>query len=417
MTDTKDKRGFYTRALHAGFDPRQHNNARFVPMYQTSAYLFRDAEHAANLFTLQEPGYIYSRINNPTVDVFEQRMANLEGGTMAVAFASGMAAISSALLTFLRAGDEIVASAQLYGGTFNLFNVTFPKVGITTRFVDQNKLEAFSEAITDKTRAIFIETISNPNIDVADIEAIAKVAHENGLPLIVDNTVATPYLCNPLSWGADVVIHSASKYIGGHGSSIGGVVVAGGDFDWTTRFPAMEPYKEFPSPYAICLRVEMLRDYGGAMAPMNAMLFIQGCETLALRMERHSENALKVARWLESNPAVKYVNYCGLGQHRSFELAKKYLRGGCSSLLSFGLKNGKIAGQKLVNSVTMIHHLANLGDSKTLILHPASTSHEQVPDAVKDLAGTPEDLIRMSIGLENVEDILADLERGLESGR
>lgn len=416
MSDQNNKLGFTTRSIHAGYNPKDHNSARFTPIYQNTAYTFEDADHAARLFKLEEMGYIYTRINNPTLDVFEQRMASLEGGSLAVAFASGMAAISASLLTILRAGDEIVSSTSLYGGTFNLMSITLPKVGITTKFVDQSDPENFRKAITPKTKLVFIETIGNPRIDVPDFEAIAAIAHENNLPLYVDSSVTSPYLVRPLEWGADVVVHSTSKYIGGHGGSMGGVVVAGGDYDWVKNFPFLEPYGGFPSPFIVACRVEMLRDYGGAMAPMNAYLFIQGLETLSLRMERHSQNAMKLAAWLREHPGVEWVSYPTLEDHPSFENAKKYLPKGCSGLLSFGIKGGYEAGKKLVNSVEIIHHLANLGDTKTLILHPASTSHEQLTDEEKVLAGAPFDLIRISVGIEDIDDIINDLKRGLPGG-
>ena len=411
MSETK-RLGFSTRALHEGYDPKEHNGARVPPLYQTTAYLFNDAEHAAKLFKLEEAGYIYTRLNNPTVDVLEKRIASLEGGLAGLAFASGMAAISGTILTLLRPGDEIVSSSSLYGGTYNLFSVTLPKMGIKTRFVNLSEPDGFKAAINKNTKALYAETIGNPKIDVPDFDALAKIAREAEIPFIVDNTTASPYLCRPLELGANLVIHSASKFIGGHGNSLGGLVVEGAGFEWLRRFPHLEPYKDFPVPFSVCARVEILRDYGAALAPLNALLLIQGLETLSLRMERHSQNALAVARYLAGRKEVSYVNYPGLEESPSNALAKKYLPKGCGALLSFGVKGGYEAGKKLVDSVGFIHHLANLGDTKTLVLHPASTSHEQLKPEERTAAGAPDELIRMSIGLEDVEDIIADIERG-----
>ncbi len=406
--------GFYTRAIHAGFSSDQHRNARAVPIYQTTAYTFNDTDHAARLFKMEEPGYIYTRLNNPTVDVFERRMANLEGGDCAVAFASGMSAISSTLLALVHAGDEIVSSASLYGGTFNLFSTTLARFGIRTHFVESTDYESFEKAITDKTRVLYVETIGNPKIDVPDLEALADIAHARNLPLVVDNTVATPCLCRPFEHGADLVVHSASKYIGGHGAALGGVVISGGSLDWPRSFPALESYAvEGESPVISAIRAETLRDFGGALAPMNAFLLAQGLETLALRMERHCDNASRLAAFLSSHPAVEYVNYPTVSGYPCRNNAEKYLPAGYSSLLSFGLKGGFAAGKRLVDGCRMIHHLANLGDTKTLILHPASTSHEPLTPEQRLAAGAPDELIRMSVGLENFEDIVADLERGL----
>jgi len=410
----KNKHGFATRALHAGYNPHEHNASRTVPLYQSTAFLFKDTDHAARLFKLEEEGHIYTRINNPTVDALENRIASLENGVAGLAFASGMAAISASLLTILRAGDEIVASSSLYGGTFNLFSVTLPKIGITTKFVDISDPENVERAIRKETKLVFVETIGNPRIDVPDLEVLAGIAHKHGLPFFVDNTTASPYLCQPLDHGADVVLHSTSKFIGGHGGSLGGLMVAGDGFDWAKTFPFLEPYVGIgPSPFATCARVEALRDYGGAMSPFNAFQFIQGVETLAIRMQRHSENASSIAGFLYEHPAVEYVNYPTVPDHPSTETAKKYLPNGYGALLSFGLKGGYEAGKKVVNSCQLIHHLANLGDTKTLILHPASTSHEQLSAEDKIAAGSPEELIRMSIGIEDVADIIADLKRGL----
>ncbi len=412
MSD-KHPLGFATRALHAGYDPAQHNQSRQTPLYQTTAYCFEDADHAAQLFKLQQSGYIYSRINNPTLDVLEQRISALENGSMAVAFASGMAAVSSAILTILHAGDEIVSSASLYGGTYNLFATTLPRYGITTHFAKAADTESFREAITPKTKALYCETIGNPAIDIPDLAALAELAHEHEIPLFVDNTTATPYLCRPIEHGADVVIHSASKFIGGHGGSMGGLVTAGGNFNWVKSFPFLEDYQDFESPYIMALRLDILRDLGGAMAPFNAYLMIQGLETLALRMKQHCQNTEIVARWLAEREEVDYVNYPIFEDHPTRKNAKRYLPQGCSALLSFGLKGGYDAGKNLVNRVKMIHHLANLGDTKSLILHPASTSHELLTPEQRLAAGVPDELIRLSVGIEDVQDILNDLEQGL----
>ncbi len=406
--------GFNTRALHAGYSPELHQNARAVPIYQTTAYTFHNADHAARLFKMEEPGYIYTRLNNPTVEVFEQRMADLEGGESAVAFASGMAAISSTVLALLEAGDEIVSSASLYGGTYNLFASTLTRFGIRTHFVEGTDTDAFERAITDKTKLLYVETIGNPRIDVPDLQAVADIAHAHDLPLIVDNTVATPYLCRPFEHGADVVLHSASKYIGGHGGSLGGVAIAGGSLDWSRRFPKLEPYLgKNISPLISAIRAETLRDFGGALAPLNAFLLVQGLETLPLRMDRHCSNAARLAEFLHEHPAVDYVNYPTVEGYAWRKNAETYLPKGFSSLISFGLKGGFEAGKRLVDRCRMIHHLANLGDTKTLILHPASTSHEPLSPEQRIAAGAPDELIRMSIGLEDFDDIAADLQRGL----
>ncbi len=410
---TKDRPGFATRALHAGYDPARHNQSRTVPLYQTTAYRFEDTDAAARLFRLEADGYIYARLNNPTVDAFERRMADLENGCMGLAFASGMAAIHAAVLNVAHAGDEIVATESLYGGSFHLFADTLPRLGVTTRFVSAVDPAAADAAVTDKTRLVYCETIGNPSIDVPDLRALAEVAHAHGLPLVVDNTVATPALCRPLEHGADVVLHSASKYIGGHGGSLGGVVVAGSDFDWIAHSPHLKPYETFPSPYIVGLRAEILRDFGAALSPFNAYMFLQGLETLPLRMERHCRNAETVAARLREHPAVRSVNYPDRDDHRTFENARAYLPQGCSGLMSFRLNGGFEAGKRLVDRVEIIHHLANLGDTKTLILHPASTSHEPLSPEERLAAGAPEDLIRLSIGLEDPEDIVRDLERGL----
>lgn len=408
------KYGFSTRALHAGYDPHEHNSSRTVPLYQSTAFLFKDTDHAARLFKLEEEGHIYTRINNPTVDALENRIASLEEGVAGLAFASGMAAISASVMAVLKSGDEIVSSSSLYGGTFNLFSVTLPKFGIKTKFVDISDPQNVKQAIGPKTKLVYTETIGNPRIDVPDLQTIADIAHENGLPFFVDNTVASPYLCQPLNHGADVVIHSASKFIGGHGGSLGGVVIAGDKFNWSKTFPAMEKYNGVgPSPFITCTRTEALRDFGGAMSPFNAYLFIQGVETLPIRMQRHCENAKTIAKFLHEHDKVEYVNYPSVPGHKSCENADRYLNHGFGSLLSFGLKGGYAAGKNVVNNCKLIHHLANLGDTKTLILHPASTSHEQLTAEEKIAAGVPEELIRMSIGLEDAEDLIADLERGL----
>lgn len=416
---------FATQAVHAGQTVDPTTLSRAVPIYQTTSYLFEDAQHAADLFSLAKPGNIYTRIMNPTTGVFEERMAALEGGVGALAVASGQAAETMAILNLARAGDEIVASSSLYGGTFTLFTQTMPKMGIKFHLVDATKPEAFAAAITDKTKAVFAETIGNPALNVLDIEAVAKVAHDAGVPLIVDNTFASPYLCRPMEHGADIVIHSATKFIGGHGTSIGGVIVDSGKFDWTNgKFPEFtEPdpayhglkYAEALGPLAYILkaRVQWLRDTGPSLSPFNAFLFLQGLETLHLRMERHSENAMAVAKHLQGHDRVDWVNYPGLDDHPSAALARKYLPEGAGSILNFGIKGGLEAGRKFIDSVKLLSLLANVGDAKSLVIHPASTTHQQLTEAEQEAAGVSPDLIRLSIGLEDVQDIIADIDQAL----
>ncbi|MBW5445637.1 homocysteine synthase [Cohnella sp. CFH 77786] len=419
-----------TLAVHAGQQLDPATLSRAVPIYQTTSYGFRDTEHAANLFALKEFGNIYTRIMNPTSDVFEQRLAALEGGVGALAVASGQAAISYSILNIAGSGDEIVSSSSLYGGTYNLFSTTLPKLGITVRFVDPGNPENFRSAINEKTKAIFAESIGNPKGDVLDIVAVAAVAHENGIPLIVDNTFPSPYLLRPIEHGADIVIHSATKFIGGHGTSIGGVVVDGGKFDWAAsgKFPGLtEPDPSYhgvvytaalgPLAYIVKMRVQLLRDLGAALSPFNSFLLLQGLETLHLRMERHSENALKVAKFLEGNPAVEWVSYAGLESHPSYGLAKKYLPKGQGAILTFEIKGGVAAGRKLIDSVKLFSHLANVGDSKSLIIHPASTTHQQLSESERAAAGVTPGLIRLSVGTEAIDDILHDLQQAIQASQ
>lgn len=416
-----------TLAVHGGqaIDPT--TMSRAVPIYQTTSYGFRDTDHAANLFSLQEFGNIYTRIMNPTTDVFEKRVAELEGAAGALAVASGQAAITYSILNIAGSGDEIVSATSLYGGTYNLFSTTLPKLGITVKFVDPSDPENFRGAITDRTKAIFAETIGNPKGDIIDLSAVAAIAHENGLPLIVDNTFPSPYLCRPIEHGADIVVHSATKFIGGHGTSIGGVIVDGGKFDWkgSGRFPGLtEPdpsyhgvvYTEAVGPiaYVIKARVQLLRDMGAALSPFNSFLLLQGLETLHLRMERHSSNALAVAQFLESHESVEWVNYPGLPSHPSYELARKYLPDGQGAIMTFGIKGGIEAGKRIINSVKLFSHLANVGDSKSLIIHPASTTHQQLSPEEQAEAGVAPGMIRLSIGTEGIKDIIADLKQAIE---
>ncbi len=425
MTDSPQFTGFETLALHGGQIPDPTTGARAVPIYQTTSYQFQDTDHAARLFGLQEFGNIYTRIMNPTTDVFEQRMAALEGGVGALALASGQAAETLAILNLAGAGDNCVSPTHRYGGPYNLFRHTLPKIGITTRFVDGRDIEGFRAAIDDRTRAFFLELVGNPKLDVLDLERIAAVAHEAGVAVIVDATTVTPYLWQPLKHGADIVIHSATKYIGGHGTSIGGVIVDGGKFDW-----ANGRYPEFTTPdpsyhglvytqalgnlaYIIKVRVQGLRDIGASISPFNSFLLLQGLETLPLRMERHSQNALAVARYLSEHPKVAWVNYPGLPSHPSYELAQKYLPRGQSGILGFGIKGGLEAGKKFINSLKLFSHLANIGDAKSLAIHPASTTHSQLTPEEQALTGVTEDYVRLSIGIETIDDIIADLEQAL----
>lgn len=420
---------FATLAVHAGQEPDPATGARAVPIYQTTSYVFRDADHAATLFALSEPGNIYTRITNPTTDVFEKRMAALEGGVGALATASGQAAITLAIANIATAGQEIVASTSLYGGTFTLFNYTLPKFGIKVRFVDSTDPEDYRRAINDNTRAIYVEIIGNPKLDVPDLEALAAIAHAAGIPLIVDNTFATPYLCQPIAFGADIVVHSATKFIGGHGTSIGGVIVDAGKFNWDNgKFPGLvDPDPSYhglsylkafgPAAYIVKARAQLLRDMGPALSPFNAFLFLQGLETLPLRMERHVQNALQIARWLAEHPAVAWVSYPGLPNHPSYELVQKYLPRGAGAILTFGIKGGREAGKKFINSLKLFSLLANVGDAKSLVIHPASTTHQQLTPEEQLASGVTEDLVRLSIGLEDVDDLIADLEQALSRSR
>lgn len=426
---SEKKQRLETLALHAGQTPDPTTGARAVPIYQTTSYNFRDTDHAADLFALKEPGNIYTRIMNPTQDVLEQRIAQMEGGAGALATASGSAAITYAILNIAYAGDEIVASSSLYGGTYNLFQYTLPKMGVQVHLVDQSSPEHFKEKINEKTKALFIETIGNPKIDVADIEAIANIAHEAGVPLIVDNTFATPVLCRPIEHGADIVVHSATKFLGGHGTSIGGIIVDSGKFDWRNgKFPGLtEPEPSYHGvifteavgelAYIIRARVTLLRDTGAAISPMNAFLLLQGVETVHLRMERHSENAQKVAEYLHRHALVSWVNYPGLKESRDHELARKYLPDGQGAILTFGIKGGTEEGKKFINHLKLLSHLANVGDAKSLVIHPASTTHSQLSEQELSKAGVAPDMIRLSIGIENVEDIFEDLEQALQASQ
>lgn len=425
MSATERQYGFETLALHGGQKVDPATNARALPIYQTTSYQFNSTEHAANLFALKEFGNIYTRIMNPTTDAFEQTIAKLEGGVGALAVSSGQAAITYAILNIAGAGDEIVSSSSLYGGTYNLFAHSLPKLGIKVHFVDVNNIDTIASAITEKTKAVYIETIGNPKMDVADIEKIAEVAHDAGIPLIVDSTFTTPYLCRPIEHGADIVVHSATKFIGGHGTSIGGVIVDSGKFDWNNgKFPGLsEPDASYhglvytealgPLAYIIKARVQLLRDLGSALSPFNSFLFVQGLETLALRMERHCENALKVAQFLEQHPKVEWVNYPGLESNPYYHLARKYMPKGAGAILTFGVKGGIEAGKKIINSVKLFSHLANVGDAKSLIIHPASTTHQQLTEEEQIKAGVEPGMIRLSIGLETIDDIIYDLEQAL----
>ncbi|MCC2685433.1 MAG: O-acetylhomoserine aminocarboxypropyltransferase [Paenibacillaceae bacterium] len=429
MSDQR-KLGFETLAVHAGQDYDQTTMSRAVPIYQTTSFGFRDSEHAANLFALKEFGNIYTRIMNPTSDVFEQRVAALEGGVGALATSSGQAASTMAIMNIAGSGDEIVAASSLYGGTYNLFAHTLPKLGIQVKFVDAGEPENFRQAITDKTKAIFAESIGNPQGNVLDIEAVAKIAHENKIPLIVDNTFPSPYLLRPIEHGADIVVHAATKFIGGHGTSIGGIIVDGGKFDWkgSGKFPGLtEPDPSYhgvvytealgPLAYIIKARVQLLRDMGMCTSPFNSFLMLQGLETLPLRMERHSSNALKVAQFLESHSAVEWVSYCGLESHSSYKLAKKYLPKGQGAIMVFEIKGGVEAGRKLINNVKLFSHLANVGDCKSLIIHPASTTHQQLTGSEQLAAGVTPGLIRLSIGIESIDDILGDLDQAIQASQ
>ncbi len=421
--------GIGTKALHAGQVPDPTTNSRAVPIYQTSSYTFNSSEHAANLFALKEMGNIYTRLMNPTTDVLEKRLAEMDGGVGALAVASGSSAITLAILNLAKCGDNIVASNYLYGGTHNLFHYTFARMGIKVKFVDSSDLAQVAAAIDANTKAVFSETIGNPKNNVDDFEALAKLAHDNGLPFIVDNTVATPVLFRPIEHGADIVCYSLTKFIGGHGTSIGGAVVDSGNFDWSSgRFP------EYTTPdpsyhglvyhealgnlaYILKMRVTLLRDMGPCLSPFNSFLFLQGLETLHVRMPRHCENALAVARFLEKHPSVSWVNYPGLASHPDYARAQRYLPAGQGAILGFGIKGGSAAGAKFIDSVKLASHLANIGDAKTLVIHPASTTHQQLSEQEQLAAGVTPDFIRVSVGIEDIKDIIADLDQALTASQ
>ncbi|HEY0375578.1 MAG TPA: homocysteine synthase [Pyrinomonadaceae bacterium] len=417
---------FATLAIHGGQESDPATHARAVPIYQTTSYVFDDADHAARLFALQEFGNIYTRIMNPTTDVFEKRIAALEGGVAGLALSSGQAAETLAILTLAGSGDELVSTTSLYGGTYNLFHYTLPKLGITVRFVDAADYDGLQEAINDRTRAIYSETVGNPKLDVLDVERLAQIAHANGLPLIIDNTTPSPALARPIEWGADITVNSATKFIGGHGTSIGGVIVDGGKFDWKAsgRFPDFsEPdpsyhgvsYTEAFGPLAFIIkaRVQGLRDTGACLSPFNAFLLLQGAETLHLRMQRHSENALEVARFLRGREEVEWVNYPGLEESPYYALAQKYLPDGAGALITFGIRGGYEAGKSFINSLKLFSLLANIGDAKSLVIHPASTTHSQLSEAEQRATGVTPELVRLSVGIEDVRDIIADLDQAL----
>jgi O-acetylhomoserine (thiol)-lyase len=420
------KLGFETLQLHAGQTPDSETGSRAVPIYQTTSYVFKDSQHAENLFALKELGNIYTRIGNPTTAVLEERIAALDGGVGALAVASGTSAITYAILNVARAGDEIVSASNLYGGTYNLFANTIKDFGITTRFVDYNDIEQFKAAINDKTKAVYIESIGNPNATVADIEAIAELAHENGLPLIVDNTFGTPYLFKPLDHGADIVVYSATKFLGGHGTSIAGLIVDGGKFDWAAsgrfdNFTTPDPgyhglkYADLGAPaFILKARVKLLRDTGACLSPFNAFQILQGIETLSLRLERHVENARKIVKFLEESESVEWVSYPELESHPDYEVAKKYLPKGAGSIFTFGIKGGKEAGRKLIDSVELFSHLANVADAKSLIIHPASTTHSQLSEEQQAAAGLKPETVRISVGLESIDDLIADLQQAFD---
>lgn len=424
-----EKLRFDTLAVHAGQQPDPTTGSRAVPLYMTTAYNFRDADHAADLFSLKESGNIYTRIMNPTTDVFEQRIAALEGGVGALAFASGHAAITAAIINIAQAGDEIVSSSTLYGGTYNLFAHTLPRLGIKVKFVDPSNPENFAAAITPNTKAVYAEIIGNPKIDVLDLESVAAIAHNHDLPLIIDSTFATPYLCRPFDFGADIVVHSATKFIGGHGTSMGGVVIDGGRFDWGNgKFPLLsEPDPSYHDirytealgklAYIIRLRVQVLRDVGACLSPFNSFMFLQGLETLHLRMERHSQNALTVAKYLESHELVSWVSYPGIESHGDYKLAKKYLPKGAGAMLTFGIKGGLEAGRKFINALQLFSLLANVGDAKSLVIHPASTTHSQLTSEQRASAGVADDMVRLSIGIEDAADLIDDLAQALATTR
>jgi O-acetylhomoserine (thiol)-lyase len=425
MSNTNQDLKQASQALHAGHNPSLTAGTRAVPIYQTTSYVFNDTDHAANLFALKELGYIYTRLNNPTNDILEQRLSALEGGIGAAVFASGTSAIATTLLTILRAGDHIVSSSSLYGGTYNLLNVTLPRLGINTTFVDADEVKNFQNAITNETKAIYVESLGNPKLDVLDLEEIAKIAKANKIPLIVDNTVPSPSLLNPIKYGANIVIHSLTKYIGGHGSSLGGAVIDAGTFDWANgNFPEFtEPSKGYhglvysevlkEAAFIVKLRIEGLRDFGGALSPYSTFQIIQGLETLDVRIKQHSKNALEIAQWLETQEEVAWVNYPGLKSSKYNTLTAKYLSKGQSGIVTFGIKGGFEAAKKFTDATKLFSLLANIGDTKSLIIHPASTTHQQLSEEQQLTAGVSQDLIRLSIGLEDVEDLKIDIENAL----
>ncbi|WP_031516729.1 O-acetylhomoserine aminocarboxypropyltransferase/cysteine synthase family protein [Desulfofalx alkaliphila] len=424
----KDQKwGFDTLALHAGHQPDSETLSRAVPIYQTTSHVFKDSQHAAKLFNLEEPGHIYARIGNPTVEILENRLAALEGGVGALAFATGHAAIAAAILNIASSGDEIVSSCNLYGGTVNLFTHTLARLGIKVHLVEPGNPENFKRAINDRTKAIFAEIIGNPRCDVLDIEKVSAIAHQAGIPLIVDNTFATPYLCRPFDFGADIVVHSATKFIGGHGTSMGGVIIDSGKFNWeqNDKFPGLTT----PDPsyhgiiyskdvgaaaYVVKAKTQLLRDLGASLSPFNAFLLLQGIETLSLRMDRHVSNAQKVAEYLQNHPQVNWVWYPGLSSHPSHGLGKKYLKG-AGAIMAFGIKGGLEAGRRFIDKLQLFSHLANVGDAKSLVIHPASTTHSQLSEEAQERAGVKPDLIRLSVGLENIEDLLQDLDQALKA--
>jgi len=427
--DEQTKYHLETLALHAGQKVDSDTLSRAVPIYQTTSYCFKDTEHAANLFALKEFGNIYTRLMNPTTDVLEKRLAALEGGVGGLGLSSGQSAIYVSIFNICGAGGHIVSSNSLYGGTVTLFSQTFAKLGIEVSFVDPKEPDNFAKAIRKNTRLIYIETIGNPKNDILQYEKTAAIAHDNGMPVICDNTVATPILFRPFEYGIDIVVHSCTKFIGGHGTSIGGAIVDSGRFDWTNgRYPEMtEPDPSYhgvkyvegfgPLAYIIKARTQFLRDMGSCMSPFNAFLFLQGLETLHLRMPRHSENALMLAKWLEKQDTVNWVNYPGLESHPDYKLAKKYLPKGQGAILGFGIKRGRQAGIKFINSVKLASHLANIGDSKTLVIHPASTTHQQLTEAEQLAAGVTDDYVRVSVGTEHIDDIITDFEQALHKSQ
>ena len=422
------KLGFSTKSLHAGHTPDAVTHSRAVPIYQTTSFTFENSDHAAALFGLQQFGNIYSRIMNPTTDVFEQRVAALEGGMAALATSSGQAAQFLAITSLAGPGDHMVAASTLYGGTYTQFDVSFRRLGIDVTFVEPDDPENFRKALKPNTKVVYAETLANPRMNIVDIQAVSKIAHDAGVPLIVDNTMASPYLCRPIEWDADIVVHSATKFLGGHGTSIGGIIIDSGKFPWSDKFPAItQPSPGYhgmkfaevfgPLAYIIKVRVEGLRDFGPCISPFNSFLFIQGIETLKFRMEAHSRNALAVAEWLKQQPSISWVKYPGLKDSPYHALAQKYMPKGQGSIVTFGIKGGTEAGRKLIDQVKIFSHLANLGDAKSLIIHPSSTTHQQLNDEQQMAAGVSKDLVRISVGIEDVEDLIWDLEQAIAASQ